>query len=344
MEMPLSPLSKAASLTDYRAAELLLAGCRSPAVVRAVARRADELRLIDPDQAWRVSGAAVAVLVPMAAEPSLQALVWAIHGSALRGITRLEAAEVALTLAVDKVPADDHRTRAEVLRRLATLRAEQRRPQEAKALLPVFLAWARRLGGLRYGEDLLAAGAILIVISDPKAAVPLLEEALSYLPANGDRLHVSAVYNLCRCHLDLSTEPATLNRAVELAREAERLIEPGDYTGLKMQWLTGQLHHRLGDFDAALGAFTAVLPGIEAANKPFDQALLLVDLAEIHLERGSVALARKTALSGFPLLHQLRAMPEAFKAFRLLQRASETPGRDLKALLSIVRQQLLAAL
>ncbi len=297
-----------------------------PAAIRAVALRADRLRLSQPRNALDVATAAVAALGQVSASESLQFRAWAVAGSTLRAAARLEDAAVALMTAARL--ASSGRARAEVARRVATLRAAQNRPVEARALLPISLDRARRAGGEYYGEELVHAGSALILISDYPQAAAFTEEAFTYLPPNGSLIQQYAVFNLCRCRLELASGPAELTQAVDLARRAQSLAED-DYTSHKILWLRSLLHRRLNDSDAALDALQAARPGIDLLGEPIDRALLLVDLAELHLERGENTNACRVALESFPLLGQLKTRPEAFTAVRILQRAAAERTLDV---------------
>ncbi len=309
------------------------------AAIRAVALRADRIRFTRPKESVGVAAAAVDALDRTRAGVAIHSLAWAAYGSALRAMTRLGEAEAALMWAARL--ADTEMAKIDVARRLATLRATEGRAAEARALLPSFLDRARRIGGRVYGKELVDAGAILVVIGDFEQAAGLTEDALAYLQPCGDSTHLSAVGNLCHCRLELAAGPAELREAERLARETESLVGD-DYTRIKFLWLRARLQQRLGDGEAALATLKAVRPEIDASGKPLDQALLLVDLAQVHLQLGDAEKARGSALESFPLLGEFKGRPEVFQAIRTLQRAAES--RSLTAeLLAAVRSDLAAA-
>ncbi len=311
----------------------------SPAAIRAVAQRADRLRFTHPDKAVGVAAAAVSALGETSASPSTHCLAWAVYGSALRAMTRFEKAQAALLWASRL--AGNEMAKIDVARRLATLRATEGRAAEARALLPSFLERARRIGGRVYGEELVAAGAILGEIMDFQGAAEFTQEALHHLPLRGDSIHVSAVYNLCRCRLELAIGSSELIEAERLARETEALIGD-DYTRSKFLWLRARLRQRLGHAEEALETLATIRPEIDAAGKPLDRALLLVDMAEIQIELGEIEMARNSALESFPLLGQLKNRPEAYQAIRTFRRAAES--RTLNAeILALVRSNLSTA-
>ena len=235
----------------------------------------------------------------------------------------------------------DLETQAEVARRLAYVRAEQRRPEAVRALLPAFLTWGEQAGGLAYGEELVNAGSMLIRVNDFAGGAKLTEQSLHYLSKGDGRFYISAVYNLARCRLELAATDAELNSCIELVNEASRHVEAGTYTELRLHWLRAKLLQRLGQLDASLEEFEIARAGINAHSVGMDQALLMVDLAELHLERGDPAAARQLALNSFPILHELRANQEAYRALRTLHRAAQDDALD-SAVVAAVRDRLSA--
>ncbi len=333
-----TPAELAAAVETAEDARALLAR-PSAAMIRAVALRADHLRFTRPKESVGVAAAAVSALARSRAGAATHSLAWAAYGSALRAMTRFDEAEAALMWGARL--AGTEMAKIDVARRLATLRATEGRRDEARAILPSFLERARRIGGAVYGKELLDAGAILGEIRDFRRAAALTEEALAYLPPTGDSNHLAAVFNLCRCRLEIAASRSDLKVVERLALKAESLIGD-DYTRSKYHWLRARLQHRLGDGEAALATLLAVRPEIEASAKPLDQAALLVDVAYFQLELGEEDLANRSALESFPLLGQLKDRPEVFQAIRTLQRAAE--NRTLSAeVLAAVRSDLAAA-
>ncbi len=272
---------------------------------------------------------AVAALHKAKAPSSDRALAWAIHASTLRSLARFDDAEVALKVAARY--AASPRALAEVARRLATLRAEQRRKTEARALFPTFLNRARAIGGRVYGQELVNASAILVILDEYAEADEMASKSLDFLPLNGDRFHISAVGNLFRCRIETAGAVDELRHAETLAQQTESMVGD-DYVRSKLLWLRGRLAQRFPDPALALRLLEEARPTIEASSKVLDRALLLVDIAVCHLELGSGEKAAEVALESFPVLGQLRKMPTAFTAVRSIMRAAEQKTLDKVAL------------
>ncbi len=334
--------SDAAAVGDGQEAEALLEREGTPERIRAVALRAEELRFLSSKRSVGVARAAVRALErisPELLEPSLVSFTWSIYGSALRSVARLQEAEAALITAARMVPEGDLEAQAEVARRLASLRADQRRPRHVQALVPISLIWGEQVGGRAYGEELVGAGSILIRIADFAAAAKLTRRSLAYLPANGDPYYLGAIYNLACCHLEIAATDADLEPGLELMREAYGYAEAGTDYELRLDWLRGKFLRRQGRLEESLEALETLRIGIEARADGMDQALLMLDLAELHLERGDRQAAQRLALSSFPILKLLRTNPEAYRALQTFHRAAQNQALD-SAVIGTVRDRL----
>ncbi len=312
-------------------------------MVRAVALRADELRLEEPLIAQEVVEAALRAFrrLPLPQQrPGLGCLIWAIYGSILRARARFDESELALSIAMRLAPRSRPRVCANLKRRLASLRADQGNVDETRRLVAGFLAYARRSGPIKLGKELVNAGGILILIKDYHGALVYLEEALTLLPMNGDSYHLSAVGNLANCRLELSSSSTELIVVLQLIRQAARLIEDGSFSELKLRWLDGRLQHRLGNLDASLALLESARAGIDERGDGYDRALLVLDLAELHLDRRDAASAQELARSSFAVLSALRKDEEAYRAFQVFYRAGVALALD-RATVHGCRQRLL---
>lgn len=332
------------SITDREDARAALEAALTPGNVRAVALRADDLRFQDPPAAVGVAEAVLEAqnrLPPRLRRPRLVALTWKVFGSACRAAARFDEAEVALLHAALVLPQSDTRNRAKVLRRLAYVRADQRR-KEACELMATVVAFWRPQGGPELGQELVASATILARFGEDARAAADAEEALKLLPANGDRFHVSALYNLAASRLEISSTEAELEAVAGWIAEASRYVDPGSFPDLRLRWLTGKRLRRLRHYEAAIAAMEEARVGIDQRSNGYDRALLLVDLAEVHLEAGADERARQLALSSFSIMQALRNEPESLKALRLLHKAASDLSLD-RAAVRTARATLLAA-
>ena len=203
-----------------------------------------------------------------------------------------------------------------------------------------FLSHARNIGGLALGRALVDAGAIFILSGNYTAALASLQEAIELLPENGDTYHLSAIHNLAHCRLELSSSREGLLHALELSRQAAFLIETGSYSELKLRWLDGKINRRLGRFDEGLELLENARRGIDERGDGYDRALVVLDIAALHLDRGDAASAQELARSSFAVLSALRQDDPAYKAMQIFYRAGVALALDLATVQS-VRQRLL---
>ena len=318
----------------------ILASHREPGVVWALACRADELRFRDPAAALEVATAALegqAALPRAVRRPHLIAFAWAVFGSCCRARAHFDEAEFALSRAASLVPPSDARGQADVALRFALLRADQRQGKEARNFIGAVVSFWRQLGGLELGKRLCTSGSIHIRLREYRQAAVDLEESLGILPPNGDRFHLSAVGNLAICHLEMSSSPAELKATRRLFVETARLVDPGSYEALLWQWIDARFLQRLGRLEESVKAMTVARTGIDSTSDGYDRALLLLDLTDLHLERGEAAAARQVALSSFGVMAALRNEPEALRAIQGLHRAAQSLSLD-RAVVRSVRQ------
>ena len=95
----------------------------------------------------------------------------------------------------------------------------------------------------------------------------------------------------------------------------------------------------------ATHAAEALLDLVELQNaraEPFDCSLLMVDIAELRLDRGEPEEAHRVALSSFRHLQLLRDYPDAYRALIVLHTAAAESSLD-RATIKVARSALVAA-
>ncbi len=342
----MSSIKEATGVCDGKTARALLGANPRPELVQEVARRADELGFDDPAKALEVAAAALEAQEGLPAAlrcPRLEALTWWVFGSCCRALMRFDQAELAFDRATSLLPSSDARGHAEVACRFADLRADQRRGLEAVELMAGVLAYWRGIGGRELGKRLCTSGSILIRLHAYREAAADLEESLSLLPANGDRYRLSAVFNLAVCRIELSSSRTELKAAERLVAEAASLVMDGTLAEVRWHWLGGKLLWRMGRLDSALAELETARAGLDQRSTGFDRALLLLDLTDLHLERGEPATAHQVALSSYAVMAALRNEPEALRAIEALHRTAQAMSID-RSIVSSVRHALVASL
>ncbi|MCP3962937.1 MAG: hypothetical protein GY719_34290 [bacterium] len=336
---------RAAGVVDAATARAAL---REPsaALLRALARRIDELRFQDPLAAFEVAEVALRALDHLPPEDRRPALRFALstaYGSACRATARFEAAERALLMAARVARRGDARQRAEVADRLAYLRADQGREAETRMLIKFFLDQARPRGGAELGRRLTDAASIMTRFRDYGAVAEFATEALVHLPPNGDRYHLAALADLARARLG-SPGRKSLLTGLGIVERTLQGVDRDSFPWLRLHWIAGNLLRcrPLRRHAEALDALEIARAGIDRKGDPFDRALLVLDLAELHLDRGVPDSARDLARESFGVLNKLRNWPEAYRALRTFYRAA-TELKLEPSVLDSVRQRLLSA-
>ncbi len=182
----------------------------------------------------------------------------------------------------------------------------------------------------------------MIRIYDFSTAARLTEESLNYLPANGDQYYVSAIYNLANCRLELALTEADLATGFELVKEVSKYLRSNSDLQPWLYWLRGKYFHRQGRLEDSLKELQAARAGIDTRGDGMDQALLMLDLADLYLDLGNPQTAQQLALSSFPTLKLLRTNPEAYRALKTFHRAAQDKALD-SALIASVRDRLRAS-
>ncbi len=318
----------------------------SASLLDAVSRRIDELRFQNTPAAFDVAEAALRALRLLPAEQQRQGLrfdLWAAYGSACRATARFEAAERALTTAARIAAPEDMRRHAEVSERFAYLRADQGREAETRELVEFFLMQARPGGGANLGRRLTAAASILMRFHDYRAIGDLATEALVHLPPNGDRFRLSAIFSLAKSSLGAPSRSRLL-AALDVVNENLQKVDRDSFPWLRLHWLAGNLLRcpTLERFSEGLAALEFARAGIDLKGDPFDRALLVVDIAELHLDRGDRESARDLARRSFSILNDLRNWPEAYRALKSFYLSATDLALE-PSLLGSVRDRILSA-
>ena len=336
-------LAAVAAVHDGEEAARLLARSPGSATVRALALRADELRFERAAAAQEVAEAALGAFRDLPAgsqRPGVGCLLWAVYGSILRTRARFDEAEIALATAASLAPRCRPEARADLERRLAYLRADTGDARETMRLIERRLHAARSSSGQALGKELVNAGAMMMCIRDFRKAGRYLQKSLVLLPPNGNKHHLSAIANLASCRLEVSSTPAELASVIRLVERAACLIKPGSYSEYKLSWLLGRLQHRLGQHDDSLELLESAREGLDAQADAYDRSLLLLDLAELHLDRRDAASACRLAHPCFGVLSALHKDDEAFRAMRVFHLAASSTSLD-RATVHSVRKRLL---
>jgi tetratricopeptide (TPR) repeat protein len=316
-----------------RAAALAAADgrCRSPLLFELLLRRSRDALRRDPEEARELAVLAerVAGRVPPAfgaAIPARLAIRAVAHrANALRvagEVRRADALWTEIHARAAGEPGGDPTDEAELASLEASLRADQRRFDEAARLLRRAIHRYRVTGDAEgLARARLQHGRILLLRGRPAEAAGVLRESARGLEpeADGDLLLMTR-HNLALALCELgdfagADEVVGVSRA--LYRQAER-----PWAGVRLAWIEGRIARGLGRPEEAERRFDTARRGFLEQGNGFNAALVALDLAELRLAQGDTAGVRRLAEGLAPVLAAHDLHREAVQALLLFQRAA----------------------
>lgn len=254
----------------------------------------------------------------------LRARAWSYIGNLRRIGGDMEGAEAAFGSAYGHLKRG---TREPVERALyldlkASLRGDQHRLEEASTLqrraIEIFLHYGDEH---RAGAGLINLAAIHTYAGDVEAAISLLQKALELIDPHDDRLVLIVWTNLI-------DNVATLGRFIEaqgLYRQARPLYRKNReiHFDLRRLWVKAKIERGLGQVESAEALLLAAQAGYLGADRPFDAALVSLELALMYAEQHRVAELKKLASQLVPIFSARHIHCEALAALTFLTQALE---------------------
>lgn len=265
----------------------------------------------------------------------------AYRGNALRAAGDLKAAEPALLFACtffEREGNGDPLVVAELNLLLASLRKDQRRFPEAQALLDGVIETYRACGdSAAMGRTLVKQGKLYFEMGEARKAIAATRKALPHIADDCcSRLYLCAQHNLALylVEVDRCTEAEVL---VEANSELYQRF-PDPWVQHRLGWLKGKIARGLGELDRAAARFSRVRQGFLDDGLDLDGALVGLDLAEVHLERGEHGCVRALAEEVVPVFRAQEVDREVMAALLLFRQAAERETVTVKMLRTLVRQ------
>lgn len=222
------------------------------------------------------------------AESTLLLRAYAVLGSAFRAVSRLEEADAAYQMAGEQETPPLER--AELLRRLAYLRMEQRHLGDALACIDEAIFLHRTEGDLRdchfLGCCLLARGHIHFEIGARGQALVDISACLNYIDMKRDaRRYYAAIHNLAVALVE-SGSPKELAVTLDQLKSAYRRLigkKGKNLAKYKLRWLQGLIQVKFGAERQAEQYFHAARDGFLQLEAPYEAAMVSLDLAVRYL-------------------------------------------------------------
>jgi tetratricopeptide (TPR) repeat protein len=254
----------------------------------------------------------------------LRARAWSYLGNLRRIGGDMEGAESAFRSAYDHLKRGSREPveRALYLDLKASLRGDQHRLEEASTLqrraIDIFLHYGDEH---RAGAGLINLAAFHTSAGEIEAAIPLLQQALELIDTRDER-SVLCVWN------NLIDDMATLGRFIEaqgLYRQARPLYRKNREIDLDLRrlWVKAKIERGLGQIESAEALLLTAQAGFLGADRPFDAALVSLELALMYAEQHRVAELKKLAAQLVPIFSARHVHCEALAALTFLTQALE---------------------
>jgi tetratricopeptide (TPR) repeat protein len=253
----------------------------------------------------------------------LQARAWAYLGNARRIAFDLAGADAALARAERLVEegSADPLEEARVLDLRASLLSDQGRFEQAAELLEVVIDIYGDVGEPhRKGRAMISKGVFLGYSGWPEEAIRQIRKGLGLIDWDREpRLVLMARHNLTWFLNDCG-------RAEEALRQLERFRHTyrdfaDAWTALRLSWLDGRIAGGLGRLEQAESVLREVRRSFLAAGHGYDAALVTLDLAHLHLEKGRTAEVRVLAEELLDLFLTQDIHRQALAALAVFQQA-----------------------
>ena len=214
----------------------------------------------------------------------------AVRGSALKLTGAHNESEEVLLGILENLDECDAAQRADVLRRIAYLRVEQRRFDEAILAIDEGIPISRALSRHQQGTMLLAKGFIYGEMAQYHEALSFFAESLALLsPKECPVSYDVAIHNIIvAISLDERIDLATLKVLLKSLDSARRgLTKKSRIFRLKLKWAASLVDLRLGMNNKALTALLGVRRELKRLRRPsIELAMVSIDVAQAYLESG----------------------------------------------------------
>jgi tetratricopeptide (TPR) repeat protein len=302
------------------------------AVCQVLLRRSLEAAFEEPAQAVNLAelGVFVAQSLGPAYDPSwvldLQARAEACLGNARRVLGELRSAETAFRRAEAFLAASttgNQQVLAEILDLKASLRRDQKRPDEALHLLQEAFSLCEEAGDEHaLGAVLLKKAKILEERGALAEAVHLLRQATDKIdPGRSERLFVYVRHNLVWTLTTAGYHEEALEMLPKVQELFQRIARPIDF--IRLRWAEGRIAAGLGNRGEAEAMFLAVQKDFLRHGMGYDAALVALDLAILYAQERRTAEIKQLSTEIGPVFESREVHREAMAALVLFREACQ---------------------
>jgi len=254
-----------------------------------------------------------------------QCRAWAELGNAYRVADQLDSAQGALRHACElfEQGTGDKSLGIKLLDLEASLAADRRHFGLACNAMSLIYKYHRRLGDHHLaGRALISKGLYIGYWGRPEQAISLLRKGLSLIDENLDPdLALSAVHNELWFLVDCGKFEEARRRLFLNRGRCEASV--GRLNQLKIDWLEARIDVGHGKLDRAVENLLQAKQGFSEVGRPFDSALLSLDLAAVLMTQKRSAEAEELVVEAARVFSTLRIEREALMAILMLKKSFE---------------------
>jgi tetratricopeptide (TPR) repeat protein len=264
----------------------------------------------------------------------LRGRAWAYVANARRLKSDLKGAEEAFALALASLEngTGEPLEKAVILDLRSSLLKDLHRFDEALRSLRRAIKIFREVGELhRAGRGLVKVATVHHFLGEPEKAISLLYQALELIdPIREPRLQLVAWHNL----IDDLAETGQFMKAHKLLVKARPLYQQFSHPRFQnpRKWVESKIARGLGQRDLAEALLLKARNGFLSEGKPFDVALVSLDLALLYAEQDRVSELKRIAEEIVPIFSSHQIHREALAALSFWRKAVEAE----RACLSLV--------
>lgn len=312
----------------------------SPAIVRALIDRSQELRFRDAEAMLHLANLSRLAAETCPAEAAgnglrladLKARAWGQYGNALRVSGRpLEAEEAfAASERYREAGTGDPVLRAWLLEKSTSLAIFKSSFSEAVEMSGEAGDIYQELGEAHLlGSTLIQKAIAELYSGETESAVRILNQAIPLIDCEEDpNLLLAACHNLIRGYIDLDRP----DQALMLYNEIHELYQESDdpLILLRAAWQEGQILRDLGHLRAAETALLRARKGYVERKLVYEAALVSLELATVYVKLGMVEEVKRTVTATIPIFHALRVKLEILASLLQLRQVADQEQQALE--------------